>query len=109
MKRVCQVVLLSVVVSLATGCFRAPVTPPVARVFTNWEAPLNLSFDESEGEYRSGKATSVSILGLLAFGDASVATAARNGRLETVDHVGYRTLIVLFGVYQGWTTVAYGH
>jgi hypothetical protein len=54
-----------------------------------------------------GKATSTSILGLVATGDASIRTAAANGGIKTIKYVDYEVENIL-GVYGQYTTVVYG-
>ena len=53
-----------------------------------------------------GKATSTSILALVATGDASIETAAKNGGIKTIKFVDYEVNNILgFGQY---TTIVYG-
>ena len=54
-----------------------------------------------------GKATSTSILGLVATGDASIKTAAANGGINKIKYVDYEVENIL-GIYGKYTTVVYG-
>ena len=104
--------LLAVVCTCAmfcSGCvgYFAPVMPPQGGLFTAVSAPLDTDVENTPNSYSMGSSTAVCILGLFAFGDASVTTAARNGGLERIDHLDYSYLNILF-IYQGFTTKAYG-
>ncbi len=54
-----------------------------------------------------GIAKAISILGLMASGDASIKTAAANGNIKTIKHVNYDAKNIL-GVYGEYTTTVYG-
>jgi len=54
-----------------------------------------------------GKATSTSILGLVATGDSSIKAAAANGGIKKIKYVDYEVENIL-GVYGQYTTVVYG-
>ncbi|MCX7048280.1 MAG: TRL-like family protein [Candidatus Sumerlaeota bacterium] len=89
------------------GCLRAPVMPPVGLIYNEYMAPLSYEGKGLPLGSKSGTASTESILGLVAWGDASLKTAAANGRLTKINHVDYEYLNVI-GVYQHYTTVAYG-
>lgn len=98
-----------IVVSVGCAAYRAPVIPPQGMLFTGIQAPLSTQFNEATPvQPTRGKASTTSILGLVAFGDASVATAARNGGLKVVNYADYEYLSVLFGLYSQFTVVVYG-
>lgn len=63
--------------------------------------------DRTSVSPRSGEASSIAVLGLIALGDSSMETAAANGNLSTVNHLDYKFMNVLF-LYQSFTTVAHG-
>ncbi len=109
MRYIVTLILLVMLISLC-GCMAfpiAPVVPPVAGGFTNIEAPVDITYNLTEIGSKKGEATSVGVLGLLAFGDASVKTAARDGNMKRVDHIGYQYTNV-FGLVSFYTTVVYG-
>lgn len=86
------------------GCVAAPVVPPLGLVYTEIQAPL-----APKGDVGSKRGTSqvVAILGLVAWGDGSLKAAAANGNITNVKLVDYEFKNVI-GVYQRYTTVAYG-
>lgn len=89
------------------GCYSAPVMPPTGLVYSNVNAPESLSISGQEIGSRTGRSSATSILGLFAWGDASVHAAAAAGSIDRVQHVDYEFYNVI-GVYQRFTTVAYG-
>jgi hypothetical protein len=93
-----------------TGCgigYFSPVVPPMGIFFESTKAPMDINVERTELGSKQGEANSVSILGLFAFGDCSISTAARNGSIKTVNHADYSYLNVL-GIYQSYTTIVYG-
>ena len=91
-----------------TGCmFTAPVIPPTALVFTNIKAPIDVDAASTPVALRKGEASSISVLGLVAVGDASVHAAAEEGDLTKVEHIDYKFLNVL-GLFTRFTTIVYG-
>lgn len=99
----------SLCVLLLTGCagYSAPVVPSLAPVFTNTKAPLDIDLDETRLGSKVGKASTTSVL-FFAFGDASIAAAARDGGITTIRHADYEYLNVFFGIYTSFTTVVRG-
>ena len=95
---------------LAVGCagqYVAPVRPPLGFAFTNVNAPIQTEFNRTPVAMNKGEASTANILGLFAWGDASVKAAVEDGKLRTVHFVEYSMLSVL-GIYSKFTTVAYG-
>lgn len=91
----------------AAGCVVAPFRPPMG-AFTNVRAPLSLEYASTPMQnVKTGAASSYSILGLAAWGDISLAAAARQGGLKTIHHADYDYLNV-FGIYQKTTLLVYG-
>jgi len=56
---------------------------------------------------KKGKATCVSVLGIVAVGNCSVDAAMENGHITKVHHVEYKVNNVL-GIYSSLTTIVYG-
>lgn len=56
---------------------------------------------------KMGNATAQSILGWVALGDASVATACKNGGINTIHTVDHHMRNIL-GIYAEWTTKVTG-
>jgi len=108
MKVLCAA-LLVVTGLFVSGCigYVAPVMPPQGFLFSNVSAPIDTDYEKTPVGYKSGASSSTAILSLFAFGDASVSSAARNGSLETIDHVDYEYMNILF-IYQSFTVRAYG-
>ncbi len=91
-----------------SGCVMwAPVIPPLGAVFTATSGPIDTDVDQTTIGNRSGSASSVCVLGMFAFGDASISAAAEDGNLSTVNHVDYSYLNVLY-LFQSFTTIVYG-
>lgn len=106
--RSAMVVLVCVGIVSASGCFYvAPVIPPTGGLFSQISAPLDVDLDKTELGSKQGSASTVAVLGLIAFGDASTQAAAQNGGLRTINHADYAFLNVL-GVFQQFTTTVYG-
>ena len=95
---------------LLVGCqFQAPVVPPTAQLYTSIDAPLDVEFDRSALGSKSGESSSVSVLSLFAFGDASARQAAVNGGISTIHAADYRYTSVLGGlIFSNYTTVVHG-
>lgn len=101
--------LASLVASVAglTGCLGAPVVPPYGIVYTNYKAPLDVDYDPTTIGGKDGYSQTESVLGLVAWGDASGAAAAEDAGIKTIHHADYEYFNVL-GVYQRYRTVVYG-
>jgi hypothetical protein len=89
------------------GFVGAPLVPPPAFVYTNYKAPLDIDTNETNFGTKRGVSEVQNILGIAAFGDASIAAAAARGGVATVRHVDYEFFSVL-GVYSRYRTVVYG-
>lgn len=98
---------LASIALLATGCLVAPVQPPLGIVYSEWQAPLDFDYNQTQVPSKVGTAETTTILGLIATGDASATTAARNGGISTIHHADYEYYNVL-GVIQRYSTVVYG-
>lgn len=108
MKIVLGVVLIGLLCVSLTGCgYTAPVIPPTGFVYTNIKAPIDIDAASSPMPMKSGMSQSMSILGLVALGDASLHSAAEQGGITAVEHVDYEFMTIL-GIYSRFRTVAYG-
>ena len=86
----------------------APVVPPQGAAFSNVKAPISTDYNEQTPvPSEKGETSSTAILGLVAWGDASVGGAAEKGNLSQVNYVDYTYLNVL-GIYQRFTVTAHG-
>jgi len=91
-----------------SGCaLVAPFQPPQGGVFSSTRAPLDVDYDNTELGQKSGSASAYNVLGLFAFGDASIQTAVGNGRLSKINHADYEYMNFLF-VFQRTTVIVYG-
>lgn len=106
MKKLIAVAILASTTMLS-GCLVAPVIPPTGAIFADFKAPLDYTVENTEMGSKSGRAETMSILGLVAMGDASLKTAADNGSIKTVTAVDYEYFNIC-GIIQRYTTVAYG-
>ncbi len=92
---------------MSTGCLRAPVIPPYGIIYSEIQAPLDHDFDETLVPSKAGRSESISILGLVAVGDASINTAAKEGGLSVIHTADYEYTNIL-GIYQKYVTVVRG-
>lgn len=92
---------------------RAPVRPPIGLLYTSQKAPLLIDFDNTELGAKHGKATvsyfqDLFLTGVnLAWGNATLEKAARDGDIEKVRHADYEVWNVL-GIFMRFTVHAYG-
>jgi len=83
------------------------VVPPYGAIYTKFSAPLDYTVGETPVGPRSGTASTSSILGLVATGDASINAAARQGGLKVIYSADYEYTNIV-GIIQTYTTVVYG-
>ena len=99
--------IAAMVLSL-TGCIRAPFVPPTGVAFTQFGAPLDVDFQNTDmSGMKKGTAETISILGLFATGDASSKAAAENGQISKIVHADYEYFNIL-GIFQKTTVIVYG-
>ena len=77
-------------------------------LYMNVRAPLDTDLASTELGSKMGKSEAKSVLGLVAWGDASTQAAARDGGIETINHADQEYLAVLGFVYARYRTVVYG-
>jgi len=94
--------------------WKAPVIPPGGLIYTHYKAPLTGDVNGVQvGANKTGKATTryiaypFSRILSVAWADASIKEAARNGGLTKVEYADYEGLWV-FGVYAEFTVTAHG-
>jgi len=108
MIRALLVALLAFLAVSSLGCMVAPVVPPTALLYTGFEAPLDVDFeDQTHLGSKKGEASTMNVLGLVSWGDASSASAAQDGNVQTIRHADYRFTSVL-GIFSRYTTIVYG-
>jgi hypothetical protein len=76
--------------------------------FVHVKSPYDKNLDRTELGTKRGTAEAYSILWLVSWGDASYATAAKNGNIRVLRHADQELFQVLFGVYTRWRVVVYG-
>lgn len=108
MKKALSVAASIGAVALLSGCLTAPVMPPPGMIYNEYQAPLDYTQENSSVGTKSGSAETMSILGCVALGDASIKTAAKNGGITQVTGADYEYFNVL-GVYQKYTTIVHGN
>ncbi len=91
-----------------TACMRAPLVPPTGLFYTGFRAPLDLDQSKTPVATKSGQASTTSIMGIVAWGDASIEAAARQGGIQTIESADYQYTNVL-GIYQQYTTIVHGN
>ncbi len=77
-------------------------------VFTHITTPLDIDLHETDLGDKVGRSEYQSVLGLVAWGDAGMQAAARNGGITTLKHADREIFIILFGLYFRETTIVYG-
>lgn len=87
------------------GCFATVQSPVPGYIFTSTETPIAAT-DAPRGSKR-GRASSASILGLIAFGESSIEKAANRAGIKRISHVDAESYSLL-GIYSSYTVVVYG-
>lgn len=91
---------------LLSGC-AAVATPIYGGLYTEVQAPLQVTPSEDTGDLKEGRAMAESYLGLIATGDASIRAAMEDGGITEVVYVDYESTSIL-GLYATFTVVVYG-
>jgi hypothetical protein len=79
-----------------------------AGCYIRTQLPLDRDLDRTPLGSKVGRASVQSVLWGVAWGDAGIQAAARNGGLETIHHADQEIFVVLGGAYARLTTVVYG-
>lgn len=117
MKLIGSLCLVAVVLAaglFGSGCasmfYPGGATPPGV-FLTHIRAPaqnLSVAMDNSVRGGRAGSASCGSLMGMFAFGDASIDAAMRSQGILKVHHVDYSVDSFLFGFWVTMTTIVYG-
>lgn len=100
-------IVAAMVLSL-TGCLTAPFVPPSGLAYSQFAAPLDVDFQNTDmSGMKKGTADATSILGLVAWGDVSSQAAAQNGGITKIIHADYEYSNILY-IFQKTTVVVYG-
>ncbi len=95
-KSVCIGVLLSLLLSVS-GC-----------LYSNIQFPLDEDLWETKLGAKRGVSTNRSVLWLVAWGDAGVEKAMKNGGITVANHMDMGVETYLFGLYTRRDTIVYG-
>ncbi len=76
--------------------------------YSHVQGPLDTDFDHTVLGSKIGKAHTHSVLWLVAWGDGGTKAAAEQGKITTITHADFESLVILFGIYTRVTTVVYG-
>ena len=90
-----------------TGCGAYAVSPVSGFLHTDVKGPVMATSNTISDGYASGSASATSILGLIAKGDASIETAARNGGITKIYFVDHSSENIL-GIFATYTVTVYG-
>ena len=102
-------VLAALFATPACGTFVAPVVPPQGLFFSATSAPIDTNAAKTPVCSKMGEASSSAFFfNFFAMGDCSLDTAARNGGLQTIEHIDYSAFNVMF-FYQRFTVRAWGN
>lgn len=101
MKKLLACALLAAAVA-GTGCVKSPV---VGAAYT--DVKDGMAVTGNAGSSKVGTAEVKGYVGLVALGDASIQTAAREAGITRIHHVDYQTKSYV-GVYTIYTIIVYG-
>jgi hypothetical protein len=76
--------------------------------YVNIKTPYDSNLDKTELGAKKGVSQAYSVLWLFTWGDASYATAAKNGHITILRHADQEVQQFLFGLYTRWRIVVYG-
>lgn len=77
-------------------------------LYVNIRAPYDDNLDNTDFGSKKGVATAYSILWLVTWGDASYATAAKNGNIRVMKHSDQEIQYYFFGIFNRWSVIVYG-
>jgi hypothetical protein len=78
-------------------------------IYMNVKSPLDTDLNRTQLGTKVGVSEAYSVLGLVAWGDAGTAAAAKNGGLTEINHADREVFVILFGVYARERTILYGN
>jgi TRL-like protein family len=99
-----RVLSLALCCALLAGCAVVAQGPITALVAVDMKGPVSLG--PATGSAKVGRSEAWGIL-VYATGDASIATAMKNGGIKRAHHVDNETMTIL-GIYSKYTTIVYG-
>jgi hypothetical protein len=90
--------------AMLTGCAMTPVMPPRGILYTDQQAPL---FGGREVGEKEGRASTYTLLFLVAWGDSSITAAAHEAGISQIKQTNYEMFSIL-GLYQRYTPIVSG-
>lgn len=76
--------------------------------YMNVKVPLDTDLNKTVLGSKTGKASSQSVMWLVAWGDSGTKAAAENGGIQVIHHMDERIESYLFGLYSKKTVIVYG-
>lgn len=106
MKKMAILLTLGMCGAILSSCMiiQNPI-PAIGLLYSEYTAPVTAT--SNPNSFKKGEAEVMSILGLVAVGDASIETAAKNGGITKIHHIDHKTWNIL-GIYGKYTTIVYG-
>jgi len=101
--KVLAMCVICMCVCMFTGC---ATNVPVGGIYTQLKLPLDTTSNGAKSP-KVGTAECISVLTLIAIGDASIETAKQNGGITKVHHVDWDVENIL-GVYGKYKVIVYG-
>ena len=102
--RISLALLLTVVFGSGCAMVNAPVN---GYLFTNLENAVMATSNPISPTQKHGKASSASVMGLVAFGESSIAKAASRAGITKISHVDSSSYSLL-GLYSSYSIHVYG-
>ena len=103
-RRLTQIISLSIAVMFFGGCLA--YTPVMGVAVTSVQSPVTATASDQSAP--TGKSCAYSIMGLVAWGDASINTAKNAGQIKQVASVDFNTVNVL-AIFGSFCTVVRGN
>lgn len=97
MRRLIRLLFAMLVAASLSGC-----------IYSSATTPLDENVQETRIGSKQGRASVYIVAWLVAWGDAGVEAAARDGDLQVIHHLDIERRVVLFGLFSRITTIAYG-
>lgn len=102
-------IALSFIVFLAfPGCLSVTQGPPPSLLFSQFQGPIAVAPNAERLGEKSGEACAMNILGLVAIGDASLDTAARNANIQKISTLSYSFMNVLGALFSRYCLLVTG-
>ncbi|MFN8391109.1 MAG: TRL domain-containing protein [Bdellovibrionota bacterium] len=92
----------------AAGLSAALLVNASGCAYANIKIPFDDDLNNTHLGTKVGKASVRSICWLVAWGDESIAAAAKEGNITTLNHADQEIFIVLWGLYSQHTMIVYG-